>query len=102
MLAFMVMATLSLSYAGGPGGGDERPVMLGGGLVYLLGAAFFGALGVGTLRARRWARTIGLVTSWMWLVFGIFAVVVMIFILPKMMAGLSAAGGASEARGSAR
>lgn len=94
MLAFMAMATLSLSSSPeGRAAGMSPRTMLGGGLFYLLGAAYFGILGVGTLRARRWARTIGLVTAWMWLLSGVFAVVMMIFLLPKMMAAMSAAAG---------
>jgi len=93
MLAFMAMATLSLgSLPEGQAAMSPR-TMLGGGLFYLLGAAYFGTLGVGTLRARRWARTIGLVTSWMWLLSGVFAVLMMVFILPKMVAAMSAAAG---------
>jgi hypothetical protein len=95
-LSFMVIATLSL--AGMPAGRDAGlnvRSMLGGGLVYLFAGVFFAALGIGTLRGRRWARTIGHVTSWMWLVIGLFCSVGMIFVLPRMTAGFSAAAGSS-------
>jgi hypothetical protein len=97
LLAFMVMATLSLaaSPAGREAGMNSR-TMLGGGVIYLLGAVYFGALGVGTLRGRRWARTIGLVTSWMWLIVGVFSTLFLIFLLPRMAAGISAAAGPSS------
>lgn len=93
-LSFMVIATLSLaaSPAGRNAGLNSRS-MLGGGLVYLFAGVFFAFLGIGTLRARRWARTIGLVTSWMWLIIGIFSTLGMTLILPRMMAGISAAAG---------
>jgi hypothetical protein len=96
LLAFMAMATLSL--AGTPAGqeaGMNSRSMLGGGMVYLLAGAYFAILGVGTLRGRRWARTIGLVTSWIWLIVGVFSTLVLAFLLPRMMAGISAAAGPS-------
>src|SRR5947199_9785622 len=91
-LSFMVIATLSLaaSPAGRDAGLNARS-MLGGGLVYVFAGTYFAILGIGTLRSRRWARTIGLVTSWMWLAFGIFGCVAMIFILPRLSTGFSAA-----------
>jgi hypothetical protein len=94
LLSFMVIATLSLaaSPAGREAGLNSRSV-LGGGLVYLFAGLFFAILGVGTLRARRWARTIGLVTAWIWLVIGVFSTLGMMFVLPRMMARISAAAG---------
>lgn len=96
MFAFMAMAALSASslpsmQASGLGGRQ----MLVSGSIYLLIAAFFATLGVGTLRGRRWARTIGLVFSWMWLVIGVFTLAAVAFILPKMMAGMGALEGAN-------
>jgi hypothetical protein len=97
LLSFMVMATLSLATtpAGREAGMNSRS-MLGGGVVYLLVGIYFAILGVGTLRGRRWARTIGLVTSWMWLITGIFSVLVLVFLLPRMLARISAAAGPSN------
>ncbi|HEY4594664.1 MAG TPA: hypothetical protein VIJ61_19755, partial [Thermoanaerobaculia bacterium] len=59
---------------------------------------FFVTLGVGTLMGRRWARSIMLVASWSWLLSGVFGMIVMFFILPKMTAAISATagGGASD------
>jgi hypothetical protein len=97
-LALMAMAFLSLATTlAGQGArmGSSRS-MLGGGVVYLLAGTYFAVLGVGTLRGRRWARTIGLVTSWIWLIGGIFSVLILAFILPRMMAGISAAAGPSN------
>jgi hypothetical protein len=91
MLAFVGMATLSLSTmpeAGAAGGSPKA--MLAGAAFYLLIGVFFGVMGVGTLRGRRWARSIMLVISWMWLVIGLFSMIVGVIILPKMMAAMSA------------
>lgn len=97
-LAFMAMTVLSLAAApAGQAAGVSTGSMLGGGLVYLLAGTYFAVLGVGTLRGRRWARTIGLVTSWIWLIAGIFSVLLMIFLVPRMMESISAAAGPSSA-----
>jgi len=97
LLSFMALATFSLAAtpAGREAGMNSR-TMLGGSVVYLLGAVYFGTLGVGTLRGRRWARTIGLVTSWIWLIVGAFSTLILIFLLPRMAAGISAAAGPSS------
>jgi hypothetical protein len=45
-------------------------------------------LGIGSIKARRWARALLLIFSWSWLVMGVIAVTVMAFVLPKMLAGI--------------
>jgi len=52
-------------------------------------------LGIGSIRARRWARALLLIFSWSWLIVGLVCVVSMAFVMPKMLAQQSAAGGAS-------
>lgn len=96
LLSFMSMAFLSAATtpAGQAAGLSSRSTLLAGS-VYLLVGIYFAALGVGTLRGRRWARTIGLVTSWTWLITGIFSVLMMVFLVPRMMAAVSAAAGPS-------
>ncbi len=49
-------------------------------------------LGIGSIMARRWARALLLIFSWSWLVMGLFVLVFMLFLIPKMMANLSANG----------
>src|SRR5262245_18634801 len=73
--------------------------MMGAGLLYLMLAAFFGTMGIGTIRARRWARTLMLVVSWIWLVVGIFSSVLMVFILPKMLGSIEKAAGPAGSPG---
>src|ERR1035438_6551077 len=45
-------------------------------------------LGIGSIKARRWARALLLIFSWSWLVMGIVMTVVMPFIMSKTMANL--------------
>jgi hypothetical protein len=60
--------------------------------LYALAAAFFIVLGVGSIRARRWGRDLTLITSWLWLVYGAVATVMLTVILPSsFIAGFRAA-----------
>jgi hypothetical protein len=54
-------------------------VMFEGMLFMVLVAAFFIVMGVATVKGRRWARSLMLVTSWVWLLSGFF----MLFVLIK-------------------
>ena len=49
-------------------------------------------LGIGSIMARRWARALLLIFSWSWLVMGLFVLVSMAFLLPKMMASFPSGG----------
>ena len=61
--------------------------------VFIYGALAVGLvwLGIGSIKARRWARALLLIFSWSWLVMGLFAMVAMVFVLPKMLANIQAA-----------
>lgn len=52
---------------------------------YLTLAVLFGVLGTGMTRRRRWARALGLVVAWSWLVTGIFSIGMMAAILPATL-----------------
>jgi hypothetical protein len=95
LVAFAALSASSLPNA--QASGLDSRQLLASGSIYLAIAALFGTLGMGTLRGRRWARTIGLVFSWMWLVVGVFSTTVVAFILPKIMAGLGDLEGGAEA-----
>jgi hypothetical protein len=57
-------------------------------LIYAaLGAALVW-LGIGSIRARRWARNLLLIFSWSWLVMGIFIVIMMAVLLPMVLSNL--------------
>lgn len=53
-------------------------------LVYALGAVFFIWMAVGTFRARRWARSLMVVISSIWLTGGLAGTVVMVQLLPHL------------------
>lgn len=73
--------------------------MVPGGVLYLLMAVFFVWMGIGSIMARRWARAIMLVASWLWLLTG---VVVMGFTAFLVRSILAQAAQAAPAAGQAK
>ena len=53
-------------------------------------------LGIGSIRARRWARALLLIFSWSWLGIGVFVLVAMMFIMPKVLANMPTAATAGQ------
>ena len=53
-------------------------------LIYAVVAVWFIWMGIGSLKARRWARALILVSSWYWLVIGICAFICVLILLPNM------------------
>jgi hypothetical protein len=58
--------------------------------VYIVLAVALIWLGIGSIKARRWARAILLIFSWSWLVMGILMTVVMPFFMAKVFTNLPA------------
>lgn len=56
--------------------------------VYLTLATFFVWMGIGTLRKRRWARTLMLSSSWIWLAVGVFGMGIWFLVLLPGLNGL--------------
>jgi hypothetical protein len=54
-------------------------------LFYGVLAVLFLVLGIGSLRASRWARALSLVVSWSWLAMGVFSLTVLFFLLPRLL-----------------
>lgn len=68
-----------------------QPNLIPATLTYLVGAIVFGWLGVGSLLARRWARTLSLIAGWFWLLAGVFGGVFLVFFMPRVFATLPGA-----------
>ena len=66
--------------------------ILPGILMYGILAVALVWLGIGSILARRWARALLLIFSWSWLILGVFVLVFMAFLLPKMLTNISAGG----------
>lgn len=53
-------------------------------LVYVALDVWFIWMGIGSIKAKRWARALILTTSWIWLLTGITGIIFMIFFMPDM------------------
>lgn len=49
------------------------------------------SLGIGSIRARRWARAILVIWSWSWLIIGVMSLLVFAFMAPQLIATIQAA-----------
>ncbi len=68
-------------------------MMIPGMVFYLVLAAAFIWLGVGSIRARRWAWTLTVVLSWMWLIMGVAGVIMFACVIgPAMSASMEQQG----------
>jgi hypothetical protein len=62
-------------------------------LVYVMLAGVMIGLGVGSMRARRWARNLMLVVAWAWLVSGVLSVLGLAWLLPGLLSQLGPSEG---------
>jgi len=66
-------------------------------LIYGILAVALVWLGIGSIKARRWARALLLIFSWSWLLIGVIASVSMAFVMPKILAGATGGPDANHA-----
>jgi hypothetical protein len=85
MALMMVFMSALGPMAGPPQAQATTAQMMPAAVVYLLLAAVFIWLGVGSIRARRWAWTLTVVLSWMWLIMGGVAFVIFATVARPMM-----------------
>lgn len=85
MVPFMLVSVIMSTALGHP---TATPMsirmMIPGILVYILGAVWFIWMGIGSIRTRRWARALMLVSSWIWLITGIIGLVFWFLVMPDM------------------
>jgi len=86
---FVLLVPLSLAAASLTGTAD-LPATVSAMFLYTVVAAVFIWLGVGSIRARRWACELTLSLSWIWLVTGICSMVVAALLVPAMLRGMVA------------
>lgn len=76
-----------------PGGASANAQALIPTAVFYAGiAVLLFALGIGSIRSRRWARALTLTLSWMWLAMGVVSSIVMVFVIPKMSDAIAQQG----------
>jgi hypothetical protein len=90
--ALMVpMMLLSVALNPQPGAASAAQMIPAAGMYAVIAVALIW-LGVGSIRARRWARALTLVLAWMWLAMGALTLVMMIVWMPNMSEMLAAQG----------
>lgn len=47
--------------------------------------AFFIVMGIGSIKARRWARSLMVAVSWLWLIGGVFGILMYAYMLPRAL-----------------
>jgi hypothetical protein len=67
-------------------------MMIPGILVYVLAAVWFIWMGIGSVKARRWARALVLVSSWLWLITGVNGLIFMLLLMPDMYEQMGESG----------
>jgi hypothetical protein len=94
LMAMMMAALSSLGpVAGAPQGqAMNRQMVLAGVVFYLPLAVAFIWLGIGLACARRWAWTLTVVLSWMWLIMGVVACVTSVFFMGRMTSAIAQQG----------
>jgi hypothetical protein len=93
----LMLMGMQMASAHAAGGGASWRTTLPGVFTYVGLAALFITVGIGSIRARRWARAIMLVFSWLWLIMGILSMAFFFYFFPvvtrQMEQGAPAAGG---------
>ena len=86
---FSVVMLLSLAVSTVvPNANMNAETVLPGMFIYVGAAVALIWLGIGSIKARRWARALLLIMSWSWLVVGVLDIGVVGFVLPKVLANL--------------
>lgn len=84
LIPMMVFSATTVAVKGAP---TSLRMMVPAISMYGLMAVVFIWLGVGSILARRWARAVTLVLSWMWLVMGVVALTMLVFFMPNVFQG---------------
>ncbi len=61
-------------------------------ILYLLLAAWFISMGIGSIKARRWARALVLISSWLWFISGTVGFIFWLGFMPKMYSQIAVNG----------
>jgi hypothetical protein len=92
LLVPLMFLSVALSESVASGGVDARSAWSASALCGLMAIAFVW-LGIGSIRARRWACELLLSLSWIWLLTGICSMAVGMLVVPPMIRGFGAESG---------
>lgn len=96
MLLSVIMQTLVPNVEGGNANSNALQ-MIPALLFYALAAAWFVSMGVGSIKRKRWARALTLISSWIWLISGICGLAVMASMIPLLRSAMEIENAASTA-----
>jgi hypothetical protein len=84
-IPFMIFGMIASAFVESSAFATMRPtMMIPAILLYVVLAVWFIWMGIGSIKARRWARALVLVTSWIWLVGGIGGLTFLLLFMPDM------------------
>lgn len=89
LLVPLSIAAVVLGESAGGVGSNLRPA-LSASAIYVVTAVVFGWLGIGSIRARRWACELLLSLSWIWLLTGLCSLAIGLMVVPATMRELAA------------
>jgi hypothetical protein len=84
MILGMIMSSALGSRQGMPPMTMTPQMMIPAVMIYVLAAVWFLSMGIGSIKARRWARALILVVSWIWLISGIIGIVFIAMFMPNI------------------
>jgi hypothetical protein len=85
MLPFTVMGMIaSAAFRDSSAPPMNIRMMIPGLFLYVLASVWFIWMGIGSIKARRWARALILVSSWLWLISGIGGLIFILLLMPNM------------------
>ena len=85
MVPFMILGMIASSVLDNSSAAPmSLTMMIAAVLIYVLLAVWFICMGIGSIKARRWARALLLVTSWLWLISGICGLIFMLLLMPDV------------------
>ncbi len=85
MVPLMIFGMIASTALDKSGAADMSPAtMIPGVLFYVLAAVWFIWMGIGSVKTRRWARALILVSSWLWLITGVNGLIFILLLMPDM------------------
>ena len=85
MVPFMIIGMIASVFLDSRTAAPVNPAMIiPAVLLYALLAVWFIWMGIGSIKARRWARALILVSSWIWLIGGVGGLVFFLLFMPDM------------------
>ncbi len=82
LMIFGMIASVALHNSGAAS--MSLNMMIPAFLLYTIIAVWFIWMGIGSIKARRWARALVLVSSWLWLISGISGLIFILLLMPDM------------------